>query len=66
MWSKLIPNDLPTLHHEPNSLQFGDVCDGIAGDRDEIGKLARLDRTDAIMPTQKPALYRRARSASDG
>jgi hypothetical protein len=52
MWSKLIPDNLATLHHEPNSLQLGDVCDGIAGDRDEIGKLGRLDRADAVLPTQ--------------
>ena len=52
MWSTLIPDNLPTLHHEPNSLQLGDVCDGIAGDRDEIGKLVRLDRADAALPTQ--------------
>src|SRR5207249_676863 len=40
------------LHHESNSLEFGDVGDWIASDSNKVSKLPRFNRADAILPTQ--------------
>src|SRR5207342_1381245 len=48
---KIVANDLSALHHELHPLQLADVGERIAGDGDEIGKLALLDRAGLIAPT---------------
>src|SRR5262245_55895077 len=46
----LAADDLSTFHHESDSLQFGDVRDRIAGDRNQIRKFPLVDRADLILP----------------
>ena len=47
---KIVPDDLPTLHDKFHALQFGDIVRGVAGDANEIRKLALLDRPDSVLP----------------
>src|SRR5205807_9799233 len=49
---KLVLDYFAVLHYKSNSLQLGNVGDGISGDGDEIGKFPRLKRADAILPAQ--------------
>src|ERR1700740_3441655 len=39
------------FHHKPNTLQLGDISDGVPSNGDQIGKLARLDSADAVLPS---------------
>src|SRR5260370_22258783 len=50
---QLVADDPAALHHELDALELGDVCARIAGNRDEIGIFAFLDRTDLILPPQR-------------
>src|SRR5262245_44264720 len=40
---QFIPDDLSTLHHKLDPLQFGDVCQRITADCNQIGKLTFID-----------------------
>src|SRR5262245_41242611 len=46
-----VANDLAAFHHEPHALQFGDVRQRIAGDGDQVGVLALVNRSKAIQPS---------------
>ena len=52
MGRQVVPNYRTVLHHESNSLQLGNVGDRISSDANEISKFPRLNRADAILPTQ--------------
>src|SRR5690606_40061744 len=43
-------DDLDVDHHEDDLLQPADVLQRVAGDRNDVGKLAGLDSTDAVVP----------------
>src|SRR5207302_7890203 len=45
-------DDLSALHHEFDSLKFGDVGQRIAGNGDDIGEFAFLDGSHTILPTE--------------
>src|SRR5262245_52951473 len=49
---QLILDDFSTLHHKLNPLKFGDVCQWIAADGDQIREFTFVDRADAILPSQ--------------
>lgn len=36
--------DCPALHHEGDALEYADVVEGIAGDGDDVGIVAGLER----------------------
>src|SRR5437764_14187834 len=48
--AEVVADDLAALYHELDSRQLADVRQRVARDRDQIGKLALLDRSDPILP----------------
>lgn len=48
----LISDHSASLHYESNPLQFGDICNWISGDGNEVGELACFDTTDAVLPPE--------------
>ena len=48
----LLAVDGAVFHYEGNSLQGGDVVEGVAGDGDYIGRVAGLKDADFILPAQ--------------
>src|SRR5580700_1026944 len=52
MRGKLVPDLLAVLHDKSDSLQFVNIRDGITRDGHHIGKFARFDRADAVLPAQ--------------
>ena len=47
---QLVFDRLPVLAHEPNSFEFRDVGDGIAGDDSDVGKLSGFDCPHTTLP----------------
>src|SRR5580704_3686128 len=52
VFSKIIPYYLAPLHYEADVLQFRNICDGVPGDADQIGKLPWLNRAHSVLPSQ--------------
>ena len=52
MCREIIPHHLTIFHDKANALKLGDVSEGIAGNCDQVGKFARLDGANAILPAQ--------------
>ena|ERR1700720_4601877 len=50
MRSKVISDQLAILHHEANTLEFGNVGDRVSGN--EIGEFSGFHRARAILPAQ--------------
>src|SRR6266478_6697423 len=50
---QLVADNPAALHHELDALKLGDVRQRLAGNRDEIGIFAFLDRPDLILPPQR-------------
>src|ERR1044072_2201944 len=50
--AEIISDNSAVFHYEPDPFDFRDVGNWIAGHSDHIGKFSRLDRTDAVLPTQ--------------
>src|SRR3984957_4078743 len=50
---RLFAVDDAVLHDEGYFLQGGDVVEGIAGDGDDVGEVAGLERADLIFPLQQ-------------
>src|ERR1700730_7395481 len=44
-------NYLATLHYKLHALEFGNVCERIAGNGDDIRELSLLERANLILPT---------------
>src|ERR1700691_1395969 len=57
-WCNIVPDNLPALHHKLDALQFGDIGQRVPGDGDQIGVFTLVDRTDAILPTQRLGIDR--------
>ena len=48
----VVSYDFSALHDKFDSLKFGNVGQRIAGNRDKIGVLALIDRSDSIRPSK--------------
>src|SRR5438445_3100536 len=49
---KIVPDDFAAFHHQANALEFGDAGEGMARDRDQVGKFAGLNRSNMVLPAQ--------------
>jgi hypothetical protein len=47
---KIVPHDFAAFHRQANELEFGDVGEGMARDRDQVGKFAGLNRSNTVLP----------------
>jgi len=47
-FSRIVPHDLPALHHETHMLQIFHVLERIAVDGDDVRELPGLDRADTV------------------
>jgi hypothetical protein len=67
MRGKVIPDQLATLHHESNSLQFGNVGDWVSSDGNEISKFPySIAPTRSSQPNISAAFVVTARMMSSG
>src|SRR5262245_50677190 len=49
---KVTSDDAPVLHDESNALELSDVGDRVSGNCDEISKLPRFNRANAVLPPE--------------
>src|SRR6266850_7264410 len=59
---EFVSDNLPAFHDKFHSLEFGDVGRGIAGDCNEIGKLAFLDGPHSVLPANIFCAHRGCRT----
>jgi len=48
----MLPVDHSVLHDEDDAFRRGDVLQRVAGNRDDVGQLARGERADAALPAE--------------
>jgi len=54
--SEIIFDHRSIFHDKPNALKLCDICDGIAGNGDDVGEFSGFDGTHAILPAKHSSL----------
>ena len=50
-WGQIVPEDFSALHHKLHPLRFADIGERIAGNGDNVGKLALRNGADIVLPS---------------